>query len=72
MVAHPARVYYYWLGGKTTTQPTGRPRGRDKPSAAVVGAALANRYFLARAVRYLAASAASASSSTSAPGCPRR
>jgi hypothetical protein len=53
-VAHPARVYNVWLGGKDHY-------AADREAAAkvidqrpqVVGAALANRQFLARAVRYL-------------------
>jgi len=53
-VAHPARVYNAWLGGKDHFE-------SDRDVAAqviskrpqVVGAALANREFLGRAVRYL-------------------
>ena len=54
-VAHPARVYCYWLGGKDH-YPADRRAGdeviRHRPQ--VVAGARANRAFLARAVRYLA------------------
>src|SRR6266496_2789821 len=54
-VAHPARVYGYWLGGKDHYQ-------ADREAAEkvirccpqVVAGARANRAFLARVVRYLA------------------
>jgi S-adenosyl methyltransferase len=54
-VAHPARVYSVWIGGKDAY-------GADRKAAAevaacrpqVVAGARANRAFLARAVRYLA------------------
>jgi SAM-dependent methyltransferase len=55
-VAHPARVYCYWLGGKDH-YPADRRAGdavkRHRPQ--VVAGARANRAFLGRAVRYLAA-----------------
>jgi hypothetical protein len=57
-VAHAARVYNYWLGGKDNFA-ADREAG-DKAIAAypgIVRAARANRAFLARAVRYLAAEA---------------
>jgi S-adenosyl methyltransferase len=54
-VAHPARVYGYWLGGKDH-YPADRAAAeeviRQRPQ--VVVGARANRAFLARAVRYLA------------------
>jgi SAM-dependent methyltransferase len=54
-VAHPARVYGYWLGGKDH-YPADRAAAeeviRQRPQ--VVDGARANRAFLARAVRYLA------------------
>jgi len=54
-VAHPARVYNVWLGGKDSY-------AADREAAyevmchspQVVAGARANRHFLARAVRYLA------------------
>jgi len=56
LVAHPARVYAYWLGGKDHW-PADRQAAeeviRQRPQ--VVAGARANRAFLARVVRYLAA-----------------
>src|SRR5207245_3794959 len=55
-VAHPARVYNYWLGGKDHGPPD-REAGRvvmDQRPEVVAGAG-ANRRFLARVVRPLAA-----------------
>jgi SAM-dependent methyltransferase len=55
-VAHPARVYNYWLGGKDNYQAdrvAADEVARRRPD--VVAGARANRAFLARAVRYLAA-----------------
>jgi S-adenosyl methyltransferase len=55
LVAHPARVYSMWLGGKDY-YPADREAAeevmRQRPE--VVAGARANRAFLARAVRYLA------------------
>ncbi len=54
-VAHPARVYNYWLGGKDhylADRTVGDEVARCRPH--VVAGARANRAFLARAVRYLA------------------
>src|SRR5690242_4218819 len=54
-VAHPARVYNYWLGGKDhyeADRAAGDEVARGRPH--VVAGARANRAFLARAVRYLA------------------
>lgn len=55
-VAHPARVYNYWLGG---TDNFSADRAAAEAAIAanpgIVADALANRSFLARAVRYLAA-----------------
>jgi SAM-dependent methyltransferase len=55
-MAHPARVYNYWLGGKDH-YPADRAAGdevaRQRPD--VVAGARANRAFHRRAVRYLAA-----------------
>ena len=55
-VAHPARVYNYWLGGKDHFPADRRCRREGHPPRPqVVAGARANRAFLARAVRYLAA-----------------
>jgi len=54
--AHPARVYNYWLGGKDhylADRNAARQVMNSRPE--VVAGARANRAFLARAVRYLAA-----------------
>ena len=54
--ANPARVYCYWLGGKdhyAADRRAGDAVRRHRPQ--VVAGARANRAFLARAVRYLAA-----------------
>jgi SAM-dependent methyltransferase len=54
-VAHPARVYNYWLGGKDhyeADRAVGDEVARCRPH--VAAGARANRAFLARAVRYLA------------------
>src|SRR5690349_16234510 len=53
---HPARIYNYWLGGKDHFHADRRAAEaviRHRPE--VVAGARANRAFLARAVRYLAA-----------------
>jgi hypothetical protein len=57
-VAHPARVYDYWLGGKDNF-PADRALGEMMIQAIpnLRGLAAANRAFLRRAVRYLAAEA---------------
>jgi O-methyltransferase involved in polyketide biosynthesis len=55
-VAHPARVYGYWLGGKDhypADRAAAEQVARCRPQ--VVAGARANRAFLARVVRYLAA-----------------
>ena len=55
-VPHPARVYDYWLGGKDhfpADRQVGEQVIRQRPQ--VVAGARANRAFLARAVRHLAA-----------------
>jgi hypothetical protein len=55
-VPHPARVYGYWLGGKDHYPPDREAAQeviRHRPQ--VVSGARANRAFLARVVRYLAA-----------------
>jgi hypothetical protein len=55
-VPHPARIYDYWLGGKDhfpADRQVGEQVIRQRPQ--VVAGARANRAFLARAVRYLAA-----------------
>jgi hypothetical protein len=57
-IAHPARVYDYWLGGKDN-YPADR-EAAERVLAVTPGLRLrvrANRAFLARAVRYLAAEA---------------
>ena len=55
-VAHPARVYDYWLGGKDNFEPD-RIAGEATIAAypAIRASARANRAFLARSVRYLVA-----------------
>src|SRR5262245_34280953 len=56
-VAHPARVYAYWIGGKDyyeTDRQAAEQVIRERPQ--VVVGARANRAFLARVVRHLAAS----------------
>jgi O-methyltransferase involved in polyketide biosynthesis len=54
-VAHPARVYDYWLGGKDNFE-ADRIAGEQTIAAypAIRASARANRAFLARSVRYLA------------------
>jgi hypothetical protein len=55
-VPHPARVYDYWLGGKDhfpADRQVGEQVIRQRPQ--VAAGARANRAFLARVVRYLAA-----------------
>jgi hypothetical protein len=54
-VAHPARVYAYWLGGKDH-YPADRKAAEEVAAhrPQVVADARANRAFLARTVRYLA------------------
>ncbi|GAA2661420.1 SAM-dependent methyltransferase [Paractinoplanes durhamensis] len=57
-VAHPARRYNYWLGGKdnfAADRESGDLLAKSYPAARI--AARANRAFLQRAVRYLAADA---------------
>jgi hypothetical protein len=57
-VAHIARVYNYWLGGKdhfAADRAAGDASMRDFPG--IVSSARANRAFLVRAVRFLAAEA---------------
>ena len=57
-VAHPARVYDYWLGGKDNFE-ADRVAGEATIAAypAIRASARANRAFLARSVRFLAAEA---------------
>src|SRR5579863_7781804 len=55
-VPHPARVYDYWLGGKDhfpADRQVGEQVIRERPQ--VVAGARANRAFLGRVVRHLAA-----------------
>ena len=53
-VAHPARVYDYWLGGKTNfTQDQVAARAAMRAAPHVAEGVRGNRAFLARAVRYL-------------------
>jgi hypothetical protein len=70
-VAHPARVYDYWLGGKDNF-PADRALAEHIMQAipTMRAMAAANRGFLSRAVRYLAGEAGSGSSWTSAPAFP--
>jgi hypothetical protein len=56
-MAHPARIYAYWIGGKDyyeTDRNAAEQVIRERPQ--VVAGARANRAFLARVVRHLAAS----------------
>jgi len=55
-VAHPARIYDYWLGGKDNFE-ADRVAGEETISAypGIRASARANRAFLVRAVRHLAA-----------------
>src|ERR1700678_2943173 len=55
-MAHPARIYDYWLGGKDNFE-ADRIAGEETIAAypAIRASARANRAFLARTVRYLAA-----------------
>jgi hypothetical protein len=57
-VAHPARIYDYWLGGKEHFE-ADRIAGEQTIAAwpSIRASARANRAFLARAVRYLAGQA---------------
>jgi S-adenosyl methyltransferase len=57
-VPHPARIYGYWLGGKDNF-PADRRAAKEvmRLRPQVVAGARANRAFLARVVRYLAAEA---------------
>jgi hypothetical protein len=57
-IAHPARVYDYWLGGKDNFE-ADRIAGEETIAAypEIRASARANRAFLARSVRYLAAEA---------------
>ena len=66
----PARVYDYWLGGKDN-YPVDQEAGEQYAAIfpGIIDVARVQRYFLARAVRFLAGEAASASSSTWAPAC---
>jgi len=72
-VAHIARVYDYWLGGKDNFA-VDRIAAERVIAAypGIVRSARGNRAFLGRAVRYLVCDAGSASSWTSAPVCPPR
>jgi hypothetical protein len=57
-VAHPARVYDYWLGGKDNFEADRQAGERALASGAKIRPGVrANRAFLRRAVRYLAAEA---------------
>ena len=68
-VPHIARVYDYWLGGKdnfAADRELGERTLQAYPN--LVYSVRANRAYLTRAVRFLAAERGSGSSSTSAPG----
>ena len=55
-MAHPARVYNVWLGGKDHYAADRHAADEVmRRSPQVVAGALANRHFLARVVRFLAA-----------------
>ncbi|GAA2605384.1 SAM-dependent methyltransferase [Paractinoplanes durhamensis] len=57
-VAHPARVYNYWLGGKDNFEADRQAGERALAGGAkILPGVRANRAFLRRAVRYLAAEA---------------
>ena len=69
-VAHPARIYNYWLGGKDNYEAdreAGELAVQHNPN--ILPGVRANRAFLRRAVHYLAGEAGSGSSWISAPGC---
>ena len=72
-VAHVARVYNYWLGGKDNFA-ADRAAGEQaiKAFPNIVLSARANRAFLARAVRSWPEKWVSASSWISGPAFPRR
>ena len=70
-IAHPARIYDYWLGGKDNYRADRAAADQGRRDAGDPDTVRENREFLRRAVRYLA-TPGSASSSTSGPGCPRR
>jgi hypothetical protein len=70
-VAHIARVYDYWLGGKdnfAADRVAAEAAMREDPN--VVEGVRGNRAFLARTVRYLAGQGGIRQFSTSAPGSP--
>ena len=56
-VPHSARIWNYWLGGKTITPPTASGDEYTAIFPRITHIARTSRYFLARAVRYLAADA---------------
>ena len=66
-----ARIWNYWLGGKDY-YPVDKEAGDQFAQLypGIFDEARASRYFIARVVRYLAGEGGSASSLTSAPGCP--
>ena len=72
-VAHPARVYNYWLGGKDNFE-ADREVGEQTKAAypGIVRGVQAQRVFLAEAVRYLVkrAGVRPGSSPGSSPRCP--
>jgi len=53
-IAHPARVYAYWLGRKITTRPIAKRLKRSPHTVRRWWQARANRAFLPSSVRYLA------------------
>src|SRR5215468_4899848 len=70
-VAHSARIYAYWLGGKDhfpADRIAAQQVMRERPQ--VVASARANRAFLARVVRYLAAEAGIRQFLDIGPGLP--
>ena len=72
-VPSPARLYDYYLGGSTNYPADQRAAEQIRTDLPEISdMAWANRGFHQRAAKWLAGTAGSASSSTSAPGCRPR